>query len=89
MPAQELSRWAVEALTLVVCWSAPILIASFCAAVLVGVVQSATQMHDATLSFVPKLAVTIGALVLLGGAMGREVLRFTVALWQKLPVLFR
>jgi len=47
----------------------PVLAANLAVGLVVGIIQAATSVNEATLTFVPKLAVTTLVLVLLGGAM--------------------
>jgi len=47
----------------------PVLIANLAVGLVVGIIQAATSVNEQTLTFVPKLAVTVLVLVLLGGAM--------------------
>jgi flagellar biosynthesis protein FliQ len=51
----------------------PILLASVIVGLIVAVFQAATQIHEQTLTFVPKLAV-IGAILLIGGSWMMRVL---------------
>jgi flagellar biosynthetic protein FliQ len=47
----------------------PVLVANLAIGLVVGIIQAATSVNEQTLTFVPKLAVTVLVLVLLGGAM--------------------
>jgi flagellar biosynthetic protein FliQ len=47
----------------------PVLVANLAVGLVVGIIQAATSVNEQTLTFVPKLAVTVLVLVLLGGAM--------------------
>ena len=47
----------------------PVLAANLAVGLVVGIIQAATSVNEQTLTFVPKLAVTVLVLVLLGGAM--------------------
>jgi flagellar biosynthetic protein FliQ len=68
-----------EGLLLVVLLSAPPLLASLLVGLVVGVLQAATQIHDQTLAFVPKLVAVVGVLLALGPVLGAQLLRFTQA----------
>ena len=48
---------------------APVLLACLAVGLMVGILQAATSVNEATLTFVPKLAVTALVLVLLGASM--------------------
>lgn len=47
----------------------PVLIAALATGLLVGIIQAATSVNEATLTFVPKLAITALVFVVLGGTM--------------------
>jgi flagellar biosynthetic protein FliQ len=69
-----------EGLLLVLLVSAPPLLASLVVGFLVSVLQAASQIHDPSIAFVPKLAAVVLVLVLLGPLLGAQVLRFSQAL---------
>jgi len=48
---------------------APVLIASLAIGVVIGVIQAATSVSEATLTFVPKVIITAVVLVLFGASM--------------------
>lgn len=74
-----------EALVLMVIASAPPLIASLLVGVIASLVQATTQIQESTLSSVPKLLASIGALVLAGPWIGAHLARFTQDLFAVLP----
>ena len=88
MAGAELGRLAAEALYLVLLVSAPALLVSLAVGLSVGLLQAVTQVQEQTLSFVPKLAGVAIALVVAGGWMGAQLIRFTSRLWESLPLLF-
>lgn len=47
----------------------PVLLAALTVGLLVGIIQAATSVNEATLTFVPKLAITALVFVILGGTM--------------------
>ena len=55
----------------------PMLIASMAVGVLVAIFQAATQIHEQTLSFIPKLLLVIAFLLLAGSWMLTTVQDFT------------
>lgn len=65
----------------------PILLTSLLAGVAVSIVQAATQIHDQTLVFVPKMLAAAVVLVLCGAWMMQLYLDFTRALFLRLPTL--
>lgn len=66
MDAQQAIDLSREAITTTLWLGAPLLLVALAVAVLVGFVQALFQMHDPTISFVPKLVATLvaGALCL-------------------------
>lgn len=56
---------------------APILVVSLIIGLVIAVFQAATQIHEQTLTFVPKLLVTAIILIMLGGWMLEVMVDFT------------
>ena len=76
-----------EGLLLVLLLSGPPLLAAAVVGFVVGALQGATQIHDQTLAFVPKLLVVVLVLVAMGPLLGAELVRFTHALLLAFPAL--
>ncbi|HAL40806.1 MAG TPA: flagellar biosynthetic protein FliQ [Gammaproteobacteria bacterium] len=57
---------AVEALVVTVLVAAPVLAAALMSGLLVGILQAATSIQEMTLSFIPKLAAMVLAIVIFG-----------------------
>ena len=57
---------AVEAILVMVLVAAPVLGAALATGLLIGILQAATSIQEMTLSFIPKLAVMVVALILFG-----------------------
>jgi flagellar biosynthetic protein FliQ len=76
-----------EGLLLVLLLSAPPLLASMAVGLVTGVVQAATQIHDQTLAFVPKLVVVLLVLAMMGPVLGAQLVRFTDALLLAIPTI--
>ena len=76
-----------EGLLLALLVSGPPLLASVLVGFVVGVVQSATQIQDQTLAFVPKLVVVLVVLVAMGPVLGSSLARFTQAMFLAIPSL--
>lgn len=87
MLGPELTRLVAETLYLVLLVSAPALAVSLVVGLAVGLLQAVTQVQEQTLSFVPKLVAVAIALVVGGGWMGGELVRYTTTLWQAIPHL--
>jgi flagellar biosynthesis protein FliQ len=69
-----------EGLLLVLLVSAPAVLACMVVGLVVGILQSASQVQDQALSFVPKVAAVAVVLLLMGPALGAQVVRFSQAL---------
>ncbi|KQM38112.1 flagellar biosynthesis protein FliQ [Sphingomonas sp. Leaf10] len=67
--------------------AAPILIATLAIGIVISVFQVATQIQEATLSYVPKLLVAAGLLILLGPWMMTRMTDFARGLYLAIPVL--
>ncbi|MDP2170274.1 MAG: flagellar biosynthesis protein FliQ [Rhodocyclaceae bacterium] len=78
----EIGRQAVEVLLLV---SAPLFIAALATGLIISIFQAATQINEATLSFVPKLIAVFLTLVLAGPWMITVVTDFMRRLYGSIP----
>ena len=77
-PDSLLDLWR-NALTVVVVVSAPFLITGLVVGLTIAVVQTATQLQESILTFVPKLAAALVVLALAGHWMLDKLGRFTTA----------
>jgi flagellar biosynthetic protein FliQ len=78
---------ATQAMLVTAKLCAPILLTALVVGFAVSLFQSATQIQEQTLSFVPKL-ITVGiALIVTGSWMLHTVVSFTNELFAKLPSL--
>jgi len=80
---------AQQALWVTALASFPLLIPVLLVGLLVGVVQAATSINEATLSFVPKLIVVAIVLVLFGAVIMGSVVDFTRDTFARIPELTR
>ena len=69
--------------------SMPILIPVLVVGLLIGIVQAATSINEATLSFVPKLVVVALILALFGGAIMGVMVDFTREMFARIPEITR
>ncbi|NLT56684.1 MAG: flagellar type III secretion system protein FliQ [Actinomycetales bacterium] len=67
--------------------SAPVLVATLVVGLLLSIVQSATQVQEATLTFLPKLATAAVMLVITGAWTLRVLEGFTRELFAGIPEL--
>lgn len=67
--------------------SAPFLIVSIVIGLVISVLQAATQIHEQTLTFVPKILATAVILIFLGAWMINMMVSFTVNIFGKINSL--
>jgi flagellar biosynthesis protein FliQ len=65
--------------------SLPLLVTALVVGLLVSVFQAATQLNEATLSFLPKIAAMLAVLVLVSPWMVRRLTSYTTDLYKKIP----
>jgi flagellar biosynthetic protein FliQ len=80
----HLGRQAVEVALLL---SAPLLVAALVIGLLVSIFQAATQINEATLSFIPKLVGTFLVLILAGPWMLQLIVDYIRQLFERIPQL--
>ena len=80
--ATDLVREAVM-LTLIV--GAPVLLAGLVVGLIVSVLQAATQVHELTLTFVPKIVAILVMLLLVGPWMMQRLVEFGREVFGTLP----
>ncbi|MFZ9183750.1 MAG: flagellar biosynthesis protein FliQ [Hylemonella sp.] len=77
-----------QALWMTVLISAPLLAVALFVGLIIGVLQAATSINEATLSFIPKLAALAATLAIFGSWQVVTLVDFTRALFQRIPGLF-
>lgn len=78
---------AVQSILLATKLAAPILAVSLAIGLAIGLLQSATQIQEQTLTFVPKLAGVALVLVIAGHWMLSQIIGFTHGLFDMIPHL--
>lgn len=89
MNSSEVLNIAVQALWVAGKLCAPILLTALVVGLAVSLLQSITQVQEATLSFVPKALGVALALLIAGHWMITEIVTFTHDLFDKIPALLR
>lgn len=79
---------ARQALWVSVLVCAPLLAVALIVGVIIGVIQAATSVNEATLSFIPKLLAIAVALLLFGSWQLVTLVDFTRGIFQRIPALF-
>jgi flagellar biosynthesis protein FliQ len=77
----------MEAMMVAAKLAAPTLLTALLVGVLIGLVQSATQLQEATLSFVPKFIAVGVAILVCGNWMLAQMVDYTRGLWARVPEL--
>jgi len=77
---ETVSELARQALWTTVLLVGPVLLVGALAGLITSVLQAVTQIQEQTLAFVPKLAASIGVLLILGPWMLRVMIEFTQSL---------
>jgi flagellar biosynthesis protein FliQ len=78
-----------EALVLVLVCAAPPVLAALAAGVVMGLLQTATQVRDATVSTVPKVIAALVALAVAGPWIGGRVMQLMRSVLEAIPGLGR
>ena len=65
--------------------AAPLLLTALVTGLVIGMLQAATQINEATLSFIPKLLVLVLALFVSGPWMLRVLVEYTHDLYTNIP----
>jgi len=78
---------ARQALVLVIFLSGIPIFLSMIVGVLVSVFQAATQIQEQTLTFVPKLVIVLGTVMIGGTWMMAQLVKFTGSLFEMIPKL--
>jgi len=67
--------------------AAPLLLIGMVVGLIISIFQATTSIQEQTLSFVPKIAAILGALILLGPWIMASMVQFTVRLFARIPEL--
>ena len=76
-----------QALTAVIIISGPLLLAGLIVGLAVGIFQAVTQIHEMTLTFIPKILAIIGMLFYLLPWMIIKFINFSVYIFDSIPRL--
>ncbi|MDR1889492.1 MAG: flagellar biosynthesis protein FliQ [Zoogloeaceae bacterium] len=78
----EIGRQAVETCLLL---AGPMLLSALIVGLIVSIFQAATQINEATLSFIPKLVAVFMVLILAGPWMLQIILDFMRRMFESIP----
>ena len=85
MDAQQVFTAGQQGLYLLLLVSAPILVAVLLVGLVVSVFQAATQINEATLSFVPKIIAAVAVLAFAGPWMMSTLVEYLQRTLQSIP----
>ncbi len=85
MDAQHVFTIGQEGLYLLLLVSAPMLLAVLVIGLVVSIFQAATQIHEATLSFVPKIIGAVAVLAIAGPWMLTTLVEYLQRTLQAIP----
>jgi flagellar biosynthetic protein FliQ len=81
----DLGRSALWAIVLI---SSPLLLVALGVGLFIGVIQAATSINEATLSFIPKLAAMGAPLAIFGSWQLIMLVDYTKDIYKRIPALF-
>lgn len=73
-----------EAISLMLVLAAPVLGVSLVTGLVISIFQAVTQIHESTLSFIPKMLVTFLTLMLILPWMAQKLLKFSISIFGNL-----
>jgi flagellar biosynthetic protein FliQ len=76
-----------EALFYIILISAPMLSVSMLVGLVISILQTATSIQEQTLSFVPKIIITMLAMIVFGTWMLKTLMEYTIRLINTFPDL--
>ncbi|MEO8835430.1 MAG: flagellar biosynthesis protein FliQ [Caldimonas sp.] len=87
MDAQQVFTFGQQSLYILLMISAPILLTVLAVSLVVSIFQAATQIHESTLSFVPKVLAAVGVLAVAGPWMLTSLVEFLQRTIQSIPTV--
>ncbi len=76
-----------QSLVIVLLISGPLLLAGLIVGLLVGVFQAVTQIHEMTLTFIPKILAIVGMLFFMLPWMILKLINYVVNLYNAIPTM--
>jgi flagellar biosynthetic protein FliQ len=76
-----------QALIITLIISGPVLLVGLIVGLLIGVFQAVTQIHEMTLTFIPKILAMVGVLIFLLPWMIIKFMDYTVNLFNLIPTI--
>ena len=85
MDSQQVFTFGQQGLYLLLMVAAPVLLAVLVVGLLVSIFQAATQIHESTLSFVPKMIAAVAVLAFAGPWMLTTLVEYLQRTFQAIP----
>jgi flagellar biosynthetic protein FliQ len=87
MDPQAVFTFGQQGLYMLLMVSAPVLLAVLAVGLLVSIFQAATQIHEQTLSFVPKIVAAVAVLAIAGPWMLTTLVEYIQRTLQAIPTV--
>lgn len=87
MDPQQVFTFGQQGLYILLMVSAPVLLVVLAVGLIVSIFQAATQINEATLSFVPKIVATVAVLAVVGPWMITTLVEFIQRTLQAIPTV--
>jgi flagellar biosynthesis protein FliQ len=78
-----------QALMITLIISGPLLVVGLFVGLFIGVIQAVTQVHEMTLTFIPKILAVVGVFLLLMPWMAIKMMDYTINLFNMIPTIGR
>ena len=87
MDAQQVFTYGQQSLYMLLTVAAPLLLTVLAVGLVVSVFQAATQIHEQTLSFVPKIVAAVAVLAVAGPWMLTTLVEYVQRTLQAIPTV--
>jgi flagellar biosynthetic protein FliQ len=89
MTSEFVITFAQEAIKTTILVSLPILLIGLVVGLIISIFQAVTQIHEMTLTFVPKILAILLGLLVFGSWMLELLTRFTINTIEQIPLYIR
>ena len=87
MDPQQVFTFGQQGMMMLLTVSAPVLLVVLLVGLVVSILQAATQIHEATLSFVPKIVAVMAVLAVAGPWMVTTLVEYLQRTLQSIPTV--
>ena len=89
MTQEFVIAFAQEAIKLTILVSMPLLGLGLIVGLVISIFQAVTQIHEMTLTFVPKIVIVLVALLYFSGWMLEHLMNYTITTFEQIPFYIR